>query len=66
MDEFDDLLQDSEPTGKNKKPAGGRGWGEIANTKLKNSVLDDIDDLDDNDNWPLANAKKKAPVPPLK
>ena len=61
MDDLDDLLENSGP-GNKAKPVGNREWSQIMGSKLgskNNSVLDEIDDLDD-DLFPLAKKRTAA------
>ena len=67
LDDLEDMLQDSEPTGSRKKPVGGRSWGDIAN-KAGASKNDDLDDFSDEEkfSWPKKKPKGQQSVPALK
>lgn len=56
--DFDDLLEDSEPTGKHTL-ASKKNWKDIAASKIKSR--DDLDDLlDEDDLWPVPKKKKAS------
>jgi hypothetical protein len=59
--DFDDLLEDSEPTGAHTL-AKKKNWGDIASAKLVNA-LNDEDPFDDDDLWPVSMKKKSASKP---
>jgi hypothetical protein len=60
FDEFDDLLEDSDSKNKPTKK-----WNDIAGSKLKGSVLDDLDDDLEDNNWPLAKKRPNTGAPKL-
>lgn len=57
--DFEDLLEDVEPTGKHTL-ASKKNWKDIAASKLKDR--DDLDDLLDDDLWPVTKKTKANPV----
>lgn len=56
--DFEDLLEDSEPTGTHTL-AKKKNWGDIASAKLVNA-LNDEDPFDDDDLWPVSKKKSAA------
>jgi len=59
LDDLDELLEDSEPTGNKKKLETKASWGTIAKKNMNS--LDDLNDDDDDDlfNW----GAKKSTTP---